>query len=146
MKIIEFDRTSRYIISMKPDRWKQVSTIFQSVLKLEPHEREEFLDKACADDPTLKTEIESQLAYHERGENFLGSTITNLPSHLLTGDQTARIEDASTVISGKEPEPRVMVETVPDLLDSKYRLETCIGRGGMGAVYRAFHIQLQRPF
>ena len=33
---------------------------------------------------------------------------------------------------------------VGDLLDAKYRIESLVGQGGMGAVYRATHLHTTR--
>ncbi len=41
--------------------------------------------------------------------------------------------------------PTCEVERLPILVDGKYRLEQLIAHGGMGSVYRATHLQLDRP-
>ncbi|MDX2031951.1 MAG: serine/threonine-protein kinase [Blastocatellia bacterium] len=37
-----------------------------------------------------------------------------------------------------------LVESLPPVIDGKYRLERLIAHGGMGSVYRAMHLQLER--
>ena len=44
---------------MTPERWQQLKQIFQSALERNPAERDAFLSQACADDPVLRSEIES---------------------------------------------------------------------------------------
>lgn len=41
--------------------------------------------------------------------------------------------------------PTRNVPSTPQIIDNKYRLERMIARGGMGAVYRARHLTLDRP-
>src|SRR5262249_3698600 len=41
--------------------------------------------------------------------------------------------------------PVQQLETAPRLLANRYRLDECIGRGGMGVVYSGFDETLERP-
>ena len=56
---------------MKPERWKQVSDLFQSAIERAPEERAAFLDESCYGDEGMRREVESLLTSHERAENFI---------------------------------------------------------------------------
>jgi hypothetical protein len=47
---------------MKPERWRQVDQLFQSVLELAPEDRLAFIHEACGGDDSLRREVEALLA------------------------------------------------------------------------------------
>jgi serine/threonine protein kinase/tetratricopeptide (TPR) repeat protein len=95
------------------DRFQRCEELFHAALPLAGKEREAFLERSCADDPELRTEVERLLAAHERAGDFISSP-------------------AVAVASGGGDE----VSWVGRLV-GPYRVIQEIGRGGMGAVYLA---------
>src|SRR5262245_10983449 len=113
---------------MDADRWRRLEELFDKVLDCPLNDRTAFIDRACADDPTLKTEVTRLLALHEEApESFL-----NIPALQMAGGITAK--DAGAIpLESNERNP----DREPKWLIGSYELIREIGRGGMGAVYLA---------
>ena len=59
---------------MAPQRWQQLRALLAAALEVEPGARSAFLDQACAQDPSMRPELDRLLAAEARaGPDFLNS-------------------------------------------------------------------------
>ncbi|HKW62860.1 MAG TPA: protein kinase [Candidatus Acidoferrum sp.] len=99
---------------MTPEDWKRVKPILDSALRLDSSSRTAYLKQSCGD-PALRREIESLIAAHEQaGSDALNSSPV-LRSTLASG---TRLGD--------------------------FQIVSFLGAGGMGDVYRAKDLRLER--
>ncbi len=110
---------------MADKRWLQIEEIFQRALDLPTSERAAFLAIACADDQTLRGEVEKLLAAYDRAGDFIESPAV---------EHSPDIFFAQTLPLDAPPE---FSDSLIGRRLGAYRLEREIGRGGMGAVFLA---------
>ena len=71
---------------MKPERWEQVSRLFESALALEEDARAEYLCEQCGTDESLRKDVEKLIASHREAaaEGFMDSPAVERVANLLT--------------------------------------------------------------
>src|SRR5689334_19528165 len=104
---------------MTPERWRQVEEIFQAAVELLPEERARYVAQVCANDTTLKRDVESLLSQHDSAGELLDQP--------FYGDTEFNVLESFV----EEEDPMIGRRL------GSYRIEREIGRGGMGAVYEA---------
>ncbi len=99
--------------------WPRVKRVLAGALEREGPERESFLDDACACDAELRKRIDQLLAAGDRAGTFLEAPTAVLLEPAFCEDLSGRVVDC-------------------------YRLESRLGAGGTGQVYRAHDTRLDR--
>src|SRR5262252_9188022 len=107
------------------NRWSRVKEVFQSALECRPEERAAYLDRACAADRALRSEVDSMLRAHV---NATAASFAGQPAI-----------DALAAAHIAAPPPVVIGQQL-----GHYRIEAAIGAGGMGEVYKARDTRLNR--
>jgi eukaryotic-like serine/threonine-protein kinase len=102
------------LVNMTGERWQEIRTVLEAALQMDSDKRRAYLDQACAADHSLRREVES----------------------LLVADQQAQ--------SGFLQSPPLAVRLEKGTRLGDYEIQSLLGAGGMGEVYRARDLRLRR--
>ena len=108
---------------MNPDRWRQVDLLLEEAIEIPPEHRSAFLDRACSADPGLRRDVDALLQAHQKSDGFLNETAMEMRAKQIAVDRPASL--------------------IGRRLDH-YQVLALIGAGGMGEVYRAQDVRLDR--
>ena len=63
---------------MTPERWQQITNIFQVALQRDASSRSAYLNDACAGDDSLRREVDAMLASHDQAGSFIEEPALNV--------------------------------------------------------------------
>ena len=122
---------------MTPQRYEQIRDIFLTARDQTPADRPAFLDRACAADADLRSEVDALLASDQQAETFLQTPA--LGPRFAVDSPEAIGSSARFDIKLPDSPPAPLPKQV-----GPYTIIDRIGSGGMGVVYRAEQDQPRR--
>ena len=116
---------------MTPERWQQISRIFNKAISLDGEERTAFVAGECGVDDSLRSEVEKLIVAHSNAtaEKFIGGMAAEAAAPLLLNDEDLELA------------PKVLTEGQQF---GSYVILEALGVGGMGEVYLARDSRLGR--
>jgi len=108
-------------MKVSPERWQQVSRIYEAAAELDVASRSAFLSQRCAGDDALRHEVESLLR-QDGAEVVLDTPLWSMAAALF--------DDIPALRPGARLGP--------------YRIDAHLGDGGMGTVFRGTDTRLDR--
>lgn len=117
---------------MDATRWARLEELLETGARLPPGERAVFVERETATDPALRDELSSLLAVYDSSADY----VQRLRQDVLGTDVQAILRDAQAPADAPDP---WLGRTV-----SHYRITDRIGGGGMGVIYRAHDLRLDR--
>jgi len=118
-------------MAIAAERWQRVKSILQAALEHDASRRRAFLDGACGGDASLRSEVESLIASHERVGSFIERPAFEAAAHLIVSGRAEATISSLRRRTGVDPVVGWLVcITGPDRgTDYKLRRERCfIGR------------------